>query len=276
MKRNWLCFLVVISFCVQAFSYTLIISDIDDTIKVSHVLNHAGKVSNALNVTKPFTGMAELYQLLLSQNPSSSRIVYLSNAPKEVAKIPAMKISHQAFLDYNNFPAGELALRADIFDPNHKITEIRRLLNQERPDVVILIGDNGERDPEIYNQAVQEFGARMRMISFIHILYASKKPLLLPKFMAETGSKIYPGQIGYVTPVEIALELQAQKLLSGAAAEWMTKNILPRILNEDSFKVETLRSIAFPFFSSCGDFVWRWPLSNETAKLSQKIKKMCQ
>lgn len=275
MKNCWLV-IIAILFSSNAFSYTLIISDIDDTIKVSHVLNNAGKVANALNVTKPFTGMAQLYQLLLNQNPQASRIVYLSNAPKEVAGIPAMKLSHEAFLSYNNFPAGELDLRADIFNPHHKITELRRLLSQERPDLVILIGDNGERDPEIYYQAAREFGAKMRIVSFIHILYASKKPMLLPKFMAETGSKLYPGQIGYVTPVEIALELQSQKILRAEDSAWMIKNILPRILDEDSLKVETMRSLSFPFFASCDDFKWRWPLVLETAKLNQKIKKMCQ
>ena len=274
--KKWLSLAFIIAVCTQAWSYTLIISDIDDTIKVSHILSSTGKVSNALNVTKPFTGMAELFQLLLNQSPSSTRILYLSNAPESVAGLPAMKISHQAFLDYNNFPAGELNLRADIFDPNHKITEIRRLLIEERPDTVILVGDNGERDPQIYHQATQEFGGKIRMYTFIHQLYSSRAPFLVPKFLAEIGAKIFPEQIGYVTPVEIALELHRRNLMSAAGTEYMLKNVLPQILDEGSLKFETLRAMTFPSFASCRDFVWRWDLTNETAPLKQKIMKMCQ
>ena len=220
--------------------------------------------------------MASLYQLLINQNPHETRVVYLSNAPETIVGIPALEFSHKTFLSYNSFPPGDLDLRESIFDNNHKIDEIRRLILQERPDVLIMIGDNGERDAEIYHTATQEFGTKIRMHSFIHQLYATSAPFYIPDFLAELGKKIFPEQVGYVTAIELATELKARGELSQASYDWMMRNVAPAIANETIFKFDTIGSISFPKFMNCSDFVWRWKLTKELLPVYDKIKKTCQ
>ncbi|MFZ3229211.1 MAG: phosphatase domain-containing protein [Pseudobdellovibrio sp.] len=264
---------------------TLLISDIDDTIKVSHVLNKFGVAARAGNVTVPFTGMSQLYQLIKNENPEDTKIVYLSNAPEEIIGIPAFEFVHQTFLDVNHFPAGDLVLREDLFDPNHKVVQIRKYLEAMKPDVVIFIGDNGERDAEIYHQINLEYQNKsIKMVSFIHQLYSSKKKSFIYNFLDginsnEVGKKIAAEQVGYVTPIEIAIELNQQSLLSRSYLQWMIKNVMPTIVSENYFTLDAVGMSTFPSFVACDDFIWRWTLPTDVqvavAPLRNKIKDIC-
>ncbi|MEK6628877.1 MAG: phosphatase domain-containing protein [Bdellovibrionota bacterium] len=251
-------------------------SDIDDTIKVSHVLSLLGKVSRASDITTPFAGMAPLYRLILNQNIQDSRIVYLSNAPKEIAGLAALEFSHKTFLGYNEFPPGTVALRENFSDKNHKINYIRMLLEEQKPDLVILIGDNGERDPEIYHQIYNEYSSRTRIISFIHQLYSTaEEPIFTPKFLSKVGAKIFKEQIGFATPIEIAVELRQQNLLDQKSYAWMIQNVAPYIIKEEKIKWDGLKPISFPHFKWCNDFVWKWEMTHELKPIYDKIMSSC-
>lgn len=254
---------------------TLIISDIDDTIKVSHVLSSVDKLSRATDISTPFAGMSQLYQLILNEKFESSKIIYLSNAPKEVLGIPALELSHRNFLKYNKFPNGELDLRLDIFDQNHKINEIRRLIAKYNPQLVIFFGDNGERDADIYHQAYREYSDRLQIITFIHQVYSVSVSDFLPRFFEEKGRKLYSEQTGFVTPIEISLELKNLNILSEASYRWLVKNIGPYIVSEGSIKIDRLRPISFPDFKKCHDFIWKWNVSSELTAIYDKIKSVC-
>lgn len=265
------------TFVFAAGKKVLLISDIDDTIKVSHVLSKMSAVSRAADITTPFTGMSQLYQLIVNENPDTTKVVYLSNAPAEIAGIPAIKFSHENFLKFNNFPTGEVDLKASIFEENHKIKEIRRLINEQMPDLVILVGDNGERDMEFYHQAVKDYASfsEIKMISFIHQLYDTKAPFYLPNYFAEIGKEIYPEQTGFVTPIEIALELQKQGELSQESVDWMIENVSPYIVAEDGLKWDGLKPLTFPSFAKCSNFVWKWEVTKKTRELFKKINDRC-
>ncbi|MGZ3691558.1 MAG: phosphatase domain-containing protein [Pseudobdellovibrio sp.] len=257
--------MVMLSLSSQAQSYKriLIISDIDDTIKVSHILGPlADKVARAADTTTPFAGMAPLYHVIINSfAPDVTKIVYLSNAPEQIAGIPAMQISHQTFLDSNNFPPGELDLREDIFEENHKIKEIHRLLDTLHPDAAIFLGDNGEQDADIYHQAVLDYqNSGIKIVTFIHQLYSEKTPFGLPDLLFEVGHAIHPEQIGYVTPIEIALKLRSENLLNAVGLDWMIQKIGPYITDEGVLKLDVGQAIVFPFFMNCSDF--KWPASN--------------
>lgn len=257
-------------------SKVLLVSDIDDTIKVSHVLSNIGKISRASDVTTPFMGMAPLYQLIINQNPASTKVIYLSNAPEELAGIPALKYSHQTFLSLNHFPPGQLLLREDFFEENHKIKVLRQLIDQETPDVLIMVGDNGERDAEIYHQIVTEYSySKMQMHTFIHQLYASKNSFLVPNFLEEIGKTIYPEQNGYVTPIEIGLKLNENGLFKTISVDWMIQHMVPAIVAEKRFKWDGLKPLTFPQFMNCTDFKWNSPIPQSLQKLIQKIESEC-
>ncbi len=268
----------VIFSSVSAFALdqhkTLLISDIDDTIKVSHILSYRGKVSRAADITTPFAGMSQMYHLLQKMNPNQTEIVYLSNAPEEIAGVPALKVSHENFLKYNDFPKGDLVLREDLGNANHKLNYIRKLINEKKPSVVVLIGDNGELDNEVYHQIFEEYKSTgIKIMTFIHLLYSSKAESV--RFWSEVGKSIYPEQIGYVTPIEISVELQQQGILNQEALSWMIENVSPYIVNEKLNRVDAFKPITFPYFSSCVDFQWRWTETPALTPLVQRLKKQC-
>lgn len=268
---------LTIGLTVKAYANRLlVISDIDDTIKVSHILSNSGKVSRASDVTTPFRGMAELYRAIIQENQQNRRVVYLSNAPATIAGIPALMISHKTFLSFNEFPYGEVELRENIFDKNHKINTIRRLIYEEKPDTVILFGDNGERDPEVYHQAYLEFGNKVKMITFIHQMYLTKAPFYIPDYFAELGMKVFPEQNAFVTPVEISLELKNQQIITESSYNDFIENLIPQIVDESFLKWDGLKPLTFPRFKKCSEFVWKWKLTPELNMLYKKISSVCR
>lgn len=264
----------------------LLVSDVDDTIKVSHVLGTAAKFARALDVTTAFTGMPQLYETIVNENINSTRIAYVSNAPHDIQGIEVMKYSHGNFLSYNNFPEGELILRLDTSDPNHKINTIRRLVKEDKPDLVIMVGDNGERDIEIYAKATQELNAQgITTQTYIHQLYSSKAGILSYigiNLFSEIGKKVLPTQLGYVTPLEIALDLKNKNLLREVSYDWLVKVLVPQIVTEmpSNFDIDTLESMTFPSFSSCADFKWNTTqlgkVPTELVPLVSKLNKQCR
>lgn len=265
------------SFAVAASKKVIVVSDIDDTLKVAHILNPVRAAARVANYSAHFTGMAQLFQLLARQPGTQTDFVYLSNAPSNIAGIKTWLPAHQKFLQHNNFPAGKLNLRDDFFEKNHKIIEIRKLVNLYAPDVIIFLGDNGERDTEIYQQAVQEFQSTpIQFYTFIHQVYKTEKGLFDRPFHPEIGKKLKPSQTGFVTPVEIALELHQQGLLDAPAMAWIVDDLAPFIAAEAFYDVDTVGAISFPSFLKCRDFVWRWPVTNALVPLVRKIKSVCR
>lgn len=134
-----------------------LISDLDDTVKVSNILSGAREVfRNAF--CKPVEetqaeGMAELYRHLATQGVAGFH--YVSNSPYEL--LPVL----QKFFKHHDFPAG--------FSLKLKYYGGRNLMNglfeppgdRKRPGIVdvmesfpdakfILVGDSGEQDLELY------------------------------------------------------------------------------------------------------------------------------
>lgn len=277
MKTNFIkSALIIISMTVFAVASqagnkkVLIVSDIDDTIKVSHVLSPTSKFGRALDITTPFNGMSQLYQLIINQNFNSTKVVYISNAPEKISGLEVMRISHENFLKYNNFPQGQLLLRADLADQNHKINTIRRLIKNDKPDLVIMVGDNGERDTEIYALAATELAkAGIQTQTYIHQLYSSKN------WIFEVGHKLLPHQFGFVTPIEIALDLKYKLLFADSSFDWLVENVMPFIISEASGDNDLFRPMTFPEFKDCSDFKWTLKATDAVLPLVAKINKQC-
>lgn len=273
-------FLSTIAFS-QEKQKVLLVSDIDDTIKISHVLESAKAAARAANLTATFTGMSQLYTLI--QRDHQAKVVYLSNAPDEILGLDPIRVLHENFITYNKFPAGPVLLRAELADKNHKITQLRRLLKEENPQVMILIGDNGERDVEIYQQFVNENKANtsLKIVSYIHQVYGSKADNIFDQvvgteYFSQIGKKLALGQIGFVTPVEIAIDLNSKNLLSQKSTAWMLSNIAPYIAREKrSGVLDFVGASAFPRWLNCSDFQWRWPIFREITGLVEKLKYEC-
>ncbi len=148
-----------------------LISDLDDTILVSGVMEKGVLLKNSLTVPperrEAVPGMAELYRRLLKQNPvpEASTVFYISASPKQLTD------NLRAFLRHNGFPRGVLCLKefsegsdASLFDHDQKEYKLRSLeaVFRAHPRVrFVLFGDDGEQDPEIYAALRKAFPAQI-------------------------------------------------------------------------------------------------------------------
>ncbi len=146
-----------------------VISDIDDTVIVSNVIN---KVKMLLTVAllnertrMPFKGVASFYRALQegASGSENNPIFYVSKSPWNLYTLLV------EFFDIHGIPRGPLFLRdfgTDKPSPadNHKINRIASILNTYPDLPFILIGDSGEKDPEIYRDVVKAFPDRIRAI----------------------------------------------------------------------------------------------------------------
>jgi phosphatidate phosphatase APP1 len=160
-----------------------VIADIDDTLRISHVLNRARLVRGTL--AEPFVPVPGMRDLLARLTPSPTDAVhYLSAAPWQ------LHAPLTDFLTQYHFPPGVLYLRSirlkdrtlfQLFrEPTeHKTLAIRRLLSIWPRRRVILIGDSGERDPEIYAAVAREHPGR---IDHVYIRDTTGESMTSPRY----------------------------------------------------------------------------------------------
>ncbi len=149
-----------------------IISDIDDTIKITEV--YRGRKTMLINTfSRPLTaapGMSALYSKL---NKSGTRFHYLSGSPWQL--FPVL----DEFLGFNSFPAGSFNMKEFRANPSSpefwdfiasssteelKKGVIKELMTSYPDRQFILIGDSGERDPEVYGWAAGAFPDQVKEI----------------------------------------------------------------------------------------------------------------
>jgi len=218
---------------------TLLISDIDDTLKVAHVLNKTETLQNAFRVDIPFLGMTSLFQMY-AMHKEYLLFVYLSNAPEML-----MYDKHAALLKNAKFPAGELFLRKSLGDNEHKNRTIRALVKKYQPQNLILIGDNAEQDTLIYARAAAEF-PQLNVRTYIHQLYSASA-------RSEAGKNLEKNQIGYVTAVDLALKWFALGEIKPEILKAWVSQIVPAI-NQEPLD-QAVGVLAFPSWMNCRDYI---------------------
>ena len=153
-----------------------IISDIDDTIKHSQVTDYRALLANTfLREFKPVPGMAELYR-----DCAKKGVVfhYVSGSPWQLYQ-PLGEFIHD-----EGFPRGSFNLRHfRLKDPStlgleqwqegYKRQAIEPILAAFPQRHFILIGDSGEKDPEIYAQLARKHPGQIAAI-FIRNVTAAK------------------------------------------------------------------------------------------------------
>jgi len=153
----------------------LIISDVDDTLIVSHSTQTLRKIrlmlfKNAMTRV-PFPGVSAFYNALQKGENGNAfnPVFYVSSSERNLYDLLV------EFCIYRNIPKGPFLLRemqtslqklitAGGGDHLHKLRKIRTLMNIFPGIPVIMIGDSGQRDPEIYMQIVREFPGRVKSI----------------------------------------------------------------------------------------------------------------
>ncbi|HEY9098915.1 MAG TPA: phosphatase domain-containing protein [Thiobacillus sp.] len=167
-----------------------VISDIDDTVLMSDVLNKKNLLRNTflknIQQRQGFPGTAAFYASLLSLNadPWAAPMFYLSASPRQLAG------NIEAFLIQHHFPRGVLVTKqisGQGHDPwldqqRYKTAQIETIFSALPWVKFTLVGDDGERDPEIY-QAIQQ--AHPQQVHAIYIRNVNPDP----------NRPSYPGQL---------------------------------------------------------------------------------
>jgi len=144
-----------------------VISDVDDTIKVSHVRDRQALLRKTFY--EPFQavdGMSAVYRAWAADGASFH---YVSASPWQLYEPLA------EFAATNGFPAGSWHMKQfrvkdssflALFDSpeNYKPAVIEPLLRQFPQRRFILVGDSGERDPEIYGTLARQFPTQVQRV----------------------------------------------------------------------------------------------------------------
>lgn len=141
-----------------------VISDLDDTVIQSDVTSLPRMLSTVLTgnarTRSPFAGVGALYRALTREDHERNPIFYVSSSPWNFFDLLWQ------FLDYRRIPLGPLFLRnwgADLLKGHggYKHGVIEHIF-QKFPDLpFVLVGDSGEKDPEIYTEIVRKHPGRV-------------------------------------------------------------------------------------------------------------------
>lgn len=149
---------------------TVVVSDIDDTVKVTQVKDRKEMLRNTfLRPFRAVPGMAERYAGWAAEG---AVFHFVSSSPIQLYPHLA------SFLDDSGFPVGGVHLRTffgkDARDAasedlladseDHKKNTIRTLMALHPDRDFVLVGDSGEHDPEIYGALARENPERVQKI----------------------------------------------------------------------------------------------------------------
>jgi len=150
-----------------------VISDIDDTVVQTGAQDPLTMarivVLNNPHTRVAFEGVAAFYQALRkgASGHGYNPIFYVSSSPWNLYDLLI------DFLNINGIPLGPLFLRDVGLEADrviktghleHKLKQIRTILETHASLPFVLIGDSGQEDPEIYREVVRAFPGRIKAI----------------------------------------------------------------------------------------------------------------
>jgi phosphatidate phosphatase APP1 len=152
----------------------MVISDIDDTVVATGVANKIKMISRMLLKSAEsriaFAGVAEFYQQLAGgmTGGENNPLLYVSRGPWVIYE------TLEAFFKLHRFPGRPvlflrewgLRFRPPFVrrDADHKIEIINELMAVSPDLPVVLIGDSGQHDPEMYHDIVRSWPDRVCLV----------------------------------------------------------------------------------------------------------------
>lgn len=174
-----------------------IISDVDDTIIESHATNLWLKIKTLAfshaNSRIAFPGVASLYRALVKQkeNRYKNPLWFISGSSWNLYDLL------NRFCQDKNIPKAPFLLRELDIDAEkiikrdamtYKLDHLRPLMKLTDPLPFILIGDSGQKDPEIYAKLAEEYPGRIKAI-YIRDVTPDKRDKEVQKIAEELKSK---------------------------------------------------------------------------------------
>jgi phosphatidate phosphatase APP1 len=153
----------------------IIVSDIDDTILISHSTTTLPKLRLMLfknaHTRSPFKGVTSFYSALEKGSNKNAFYPFFYVSSSEWNLYDLL----EDFFDHNRLPKGVFMLRKlehSIYKfwksgsgtHEHKYEKIKFLMELFKNQKFILIGDSGQKDPKIYNRLAHDFPGRIETI----------------------------------------------------------------------------------------------------------------
>lgn len=150
----------------------IIISDIDDTVLVSHATRLLKKlyllITKNYESRKAFSGIREFYEKLCGHE-EANQFFYVSSSEWNLYDFL------KSFMEFNGLPPGVFLLQdiksgiIDLFKSgggshSHKAYKIKMLMRSYPDAKFILVGDSGQKDPDIYKKIALEYPNKIKQI----------------------------------------------------------------------------------------------------------------
>ncbi|MFP5387255.1 MAG: phosphatase domain-containing protein [Bacteriovoracia bacterium] len=242
MKNLLFVILLFATFTTQAA--ITIISDLDDTIKITEASGDPGDLLGE----KIYTGMPEFYQ----GSKGYSKTLYVLSASPSLLRSKVEGILRKNKISYQG-----LLLRSNIFENkfDYKVRAIKRLIDSSSDDF-ILIGDDVGDDPEVYAEINRLYPGRI-LDSYVHVVRARR----IPK-----------GIISYWTSFDLTL----REFESSRMKESWVKKVFKKLLGERDLEYVFPREAHCPSVAT----VWQWQtrtiFSREAGALVDRFNSFCQ
>jgi phosphatidate phosphatase APP1 len=243
-RRNLMVSFIALFFTLQTQAYS-IISDLDDTLKITNAGNLVPASYNGVFTKKMFSGTRSF---LLGTELSRDQFFVLSASPHILYK----KV--EGLLRDNNLKVDQIFLRKNIKEEKfkYKVRTIKGILETHPDDDFVLIGDDVDKDPEVYQEILKLYPSRIKAI---YIRVIKNRPFL--------------GQSFHLTA-----ELAHHEFWAGRLDLVSVFHVLQDHQEDSIFKI-------LPKFAYCPkDFNWRKlcdpSLEAECTRLERRIEHHCQ
>lgn len=243
--RNFI-FTILVFISFNASASIAILSDLDDTIKITQSSGSAGDLLG----DKVFTAIPDFFR---ATKDYSNELHVLSASP-EFIRGHVTHVLHKHVIRFKSLTLRE-SLLEDKFD--FKLREIKRILDASSDDF-ILIGDDLGEDPEVYAAIALLYPQR---ILDIYIRIINGRPLKNKKSLTT-----------YYTSFDLFL----REYVAGRMSYSWVKTALDKLIKE----VRT--EYIFPKKAKCPTtyHVWKWQyetdFSNDARALVQKLTAACR
>lgn len=223
-----------------------IFSDVDDTIKISAVRDFTDSVALSVYQDALFYGMNTVYSSVRKEQVQKGNKIIFSYVTNGIDF--TVNQTHRGLLHRYKFPNPNNHYPQNLYEKvkrkAHKFDTITRAIRNDWPDRVVLIGDNAERDPVIYDQirkAIEKQaaaeGRKIEILTYIHIVYKPSNP---------KTKGIRPGQQPFHNAGDLAMILYKDNFLSAGQKDYIVDLVKKKIAKEGRNRVWT--PLVYPWY----------------------------